>query len=692
VLPLIYNEAPSDWSLVNIVSLSDPPALDETANSTLITVRAVDDENAPLTGYDLQVQYSDNSSLVAPIEEVTTDGTGYANIPVQVMAGAPNTAFKVSVQDITITNSAPAVVTITYRNATPPSVTRYAGYMTYSIGGSDEAPFLTELGDLDATAHIWYDNGSLAQGNASIVLSTTSAGDLASSDLTPISTNYEGWGMIVATSEDGGAYVTGGPYCTAFDYDNYQFWASEDVGYIYAWVWGDVVPATIENGTLEIPMFGQDVATSDFATQILVVPDGLGYFNGDTLTYEIDGTTSIRGDYAIQRGSHVTTTTMAITDRSQNPTPAIKVPNVGYGSARVYGHAWDENNDPVEGATLGVFQAFLGYARATDFQVIPWIQNPGRPASVVTDGSGSAYMTLVALANNGIGTSGATAWKTSVVPGSTVSVAVTAKASVPGTISLFAIERSTFVVQQGLLKIDPITEVTQIGEKVVVTARLTDILGNGVPNIQVIMTVSGGAILETPTLGTDATGKAVFTIDTSQMGAVKAAYITVSGSAAGAGFTIASCQLAVPMRNPGPSVYVGSPVGDKVDSANVTLQGSASSPLGFASVKVKLDNEATQTVVDTTAATSVALTYDFGELDSGEHTIVVNATDALGVSTEKTVTFTVSKGGTDVLPWAIAGIGWILLVVVVVMMMMKGRKPKAETMAPEAAPPPEQKM
>jgi hypothetical protein len=260
-----------------------------------------------------------------------------------------------------------------------------------------------------------------------------------------------------------------------------------------------------------------------------------------------------------------------------------------------------------------------------------------------------------------------------------------------GTVSQFAIERTVFVVQQGLMTLDPITEVSQIGDRVVVTAHVTDVNGAGVPNIQVIMTVSGGALLDTPTLGTDPTGKAVFTIDTSHMGAVRAAFITVTGSAAGPGYSISSCQLMVPVKNPGPVVSVGAPLGTSVNGANVSLEGSVTSPLGFSSVTYTLDGVAGQ-ISGETSTTTVSLHKVLGKLSSGDHVVVVNATDALGVSTEKTVTFTVKKAGIDILPWSIAAIGWILFVIVAVMMMMRGRKPKQEVMAPaagETAPPPE---
>ncbi len=696
VLPLIYNEQPSDWSLVNVVSVTPEPALNEGANTTVIQVRAVDQLNNPLPDYKLYVQYSNSTDLFNPMTDVVTDINGLASVQVQVKAGAPNTAFKVVIQNITITNSGPGVVTVTYDSATPPADTRYAGYITWSLDASPVAPFLLELGALNATAHIWTDTGLQPSGNASIVISTTPSGDLAASALAPISTNFEGWGMVVATSADNGNYVTGGPFATAFDEANFNTWY--DAGYIYAWAWGDVVPVTMVSGVLEIPIVGQNVGPSDFLSRVLVIPNGLGFFNANTYTYEIDGTTSLEGGYALQRGSHVTSTTMKIGSAAGAIAPAIKVPNVGYGSARVFGYATDENNLPVAGADLGVFQAFLYYARATDFEIVPYLSTPARPAATVCDADGTGYMTLVAMSYSA-------ATGSHVIPGSTGTVPVTVKASMFGTISQFAIQRAVFVVQQGLLKLEPVTEVTQVGSKVTVSARVTDALGNGVPNIQVILTVGGGAVLETPTLGTDATGRCVFTIDTSQMGPIRAAFIPVSASAAGPGFTISSSQLAIPVRNPGPSVFVGSPLGAKVDSKNVTLQGSVTTPLGLTSVTVKLDALAAETLQEATAATSVTLTKNFGTLANGTHTLVINATDALGVSTESSVTFTVvtaAGGGTTIItekesatvPWALAAIGWILFVIIAVMMMMKGRKPKSSSMTPgegevKETPPPE---
>jgi hypothetical protein len=400
------------------------------------------------------------------------------------------------------------------------------------------------------------------------------------------------------------------------------------------------------------------------------------------------------GNYVAQKSAQVTATSMAMIDPLDPDQvinkPVVKVQQTGFDYTRVYGYATDENNAPVSGATVQCFQVFRYYGRATDFVILPYGTTPFRPATVKTGSSGAAFETLISLSNNMAGTT----WNGFITPGSMTAL-VNCKASVSGTVSLFATQQVAMVAQQPLLRVEPITSVLAVGSKVPVKVTVTTIDGTGVGNIPVTLAVSGGATLESSTLGTDSNGVAVFSVDTSAMQGIKAALVNVSASTAGSGFSVAAAQLMFAVRNPGPTISVGAPLGTKVNGANVTLEGSATDPLGFTSVKVKLDGGASVTLSDQTSATTVSLSHSFGKLSSGAHTIVVNATDALGVSTEKTVSFTVEKGKMDILAWSIAAIGWILFVVVAVMMMMRMRKPKPEMMGPEpaeSAPPAEQKL
>ena len=699
VFPLIYNEAPSSWSLVKIVDLTAPPALNDSVNSTIIRVQALNETGVELPFHKLNVTYTNNANatvLVDPTMSVTTDDLGLANIQVTVKADTPSTAFKVQVQNLTIINSGPATVTVTYRNeTTAPENMTYAGYVQWNT----TAQFMGPMGKITAEAHVWNNTGELTNNVlAGLVVGTSKAGDLANSVLAKYSTNSEGWGMTVVSNADAGNYITGGPFNTTFNETDWDFWYN--VAEYIGWDWGTIQGVNIVNGSLDVPISGIEVAASDYLSQLYIVPNGLGIFNGTTYSYEIDGTTSLKGDYVIQKSSKVVATSMSMRNPADPSAlkPVIQTMATGVDSTRVYGVGTDENNEPVAGATLQCFQVFRSYARSTDFVIVPWGRNPFRTGSVTTDATGTGYMTLLSLANNMITLqpSGATIWQGFIVPG-TNSPLVNAKASVRGAVSIFATQSVVMIAQQAFIELTPIVEAAPVGADVLVTATAKDINGAAIPNLAITLTVSGGASVASPTQGTDPAGKAVFAVSTKEMRGVKAAFVTTTASGGGPGYAVAAAQMMFPVKNPGPVISVGAPLGTKVSGDNVTLEGSATSPLGFTSIKVKLDSESTVTLSDETSATTVSLSHSFGELKSGEHTLVINATDALGVSTEKTVTFTVAKGKTDMLAWSLAAIGWILFAIVAVLLFMRTRKPKSEAMAPEAgeakeAPPPEQKL
>jgi hypothetical protein len=420
----------------------------------------------------------------------------------------------------------------------------------------------------------------------------------------------------------------------------------------------------------------------------------MGFFNLTSLSYEIDGNTSLKGDYVIQKSSTITQASMSMTNSAGDLKPILKAKAAGFDSTNVVGVAKDENNNTVAGATVQAFQVFRYYARATDFVIIPFGSSPFRPGSSTTDADGVGTLVLASLANNMIGTS----WQGFIVPQSTLSAIVDCKLSVPGTVSMFAAQQVTIIAQQAFLSFDPVLTVSGVGKNILVTAHVTDASGVGQASIPVTIGLSGGATVDNPTLATDSNGVAVFSIDTSQMQGVKAAFIKVTGKAGGPGFSIAGAALALAVRNPGPTITVGAPLGTKVAPDNVTLSAVVYDAVGVQGVKVRLDGGTSITLTGPANGVTWELTHAFGKLAKGDHTIVVNATDSLGVSAEKSVTFTVKGAPSNVLPWAIAAVGWILFVVVAVWMMMKMRGPKPETMSPTPEAPevmkqePEQKM
>jgi len=120
----------------------------------------------------------------------------------------------------------------------------------------------------------------------------------------------------------------------------------------------------------------------------------------------------------------------------------------------------------------------------------------------------------------------------------------------------------------------------------------------------------------------------------------------------------------------------------------------------LAAVRVVVDGVTTNLVIADGSAPNRSVfnpadtlkTYEatMSNLALGAHTVVVNATDALGVSSEETFTFTVVEadedgGGADTLVLAIGIIGWIVAAIVIVLLLMKTRKPKPAA-EPEMAP------
>lgn len=567
VFPLIFNSAPSTWFLTRVVSVSPAPALDEASNTTSIIVEALTETGVALPDYRLNVTYTNSAILVAPVDHVVTDALGQATITVKVKAGEATTAFKVAAQNLSVVNSVPATVTVTYLGPTAPANPLFAGYLTYN----PIQPFMGPMGSTTATAHVWNDSGTPTNlVEASIVVSGTSAGDLATSDLISWSSNFDGWGLIVATHDDQGNYITGGPFNTSYDYANWALLEAENgLGYI-AWTWEMMKGINITGGVLDIPIVGQDVAASDLISQIFVVPNGNGFFNTTSLSYEIDGNTSLKGDYVIQKSSTITQASMSMTDSAGNLKPVLKAKSAGFDSTNVNGFAKDENNDTVAGATVQAFQVFRYYARATDFVIIPYGSNPFRPGSSTTDADGVGSLVLASLANNMIGTT----WSGFIVPQSTLSAIVDCKLSVPGTVSMFAAQQVTIIAQQAFLSFDPVLTVSGVGQNILVTAHVTDASGVGQASIPVTIGLSGGATVDNPTLATDSSGVAVFSIDTSQMQGVKAAFVKVTGKAGGPGFSIAGAALALAVRNPGPTISVGSPLGTNCRSGERNAERS----------------------------------------------------------------------------------------------------------------------
>ena len=673
---LIFNAAAPDWVMTQIVSAKTATWSGFPNNVTSVTVKATDDEGNILALHALNITYSDESLVFAPVRTVTTTGAGLASFPVQFKAMADSKALRIRIGDDTVLNSLSAYVTLTYKGTATPVPTMYGGYMTWDI----PAPYMGPMGAITATAHVWDQDGAAATGiNASLIVSGTSYGSLAWCDLINWDSTYDGWGINIVTSNDNANIVTSGPFNTYYDMANWQTWY--DNGYIY-WNWtDDTLPGNpqimtgvdITGGTVDIAVYGVDVAPVDLIGSIFLVPDGMGFFNDSTLAYEIDGPTTLGADYVVGRSYQVAVPNMAITK------PVMIAKSVGVDSTTVVVSVQDQNGDPLSGAKTKVYQNSL--RGNLDYMVIPYGSSKWSSSTVTTGSSGTATSTIIPVAKN------------NVVTQSSLQADVYASASKSGYISMFTQGIVTIHVQQAFIALDPIYDVQLIGDKISVKATVTDAAGKAILGLPVELTVGGGATIQQPTLGTDAKGVALFEVDTSQIGNVRAAFVPIQAKAAGVGYEFALSAMMVPVKNTGPTVTLLTPTsGVEVVNTNVSLLANAYDMNGIQTVKYSLDGGTAITLTGTAGATTWDVSVALGKLSAGTHTLVVNATDSLGVSAETTVTFTAvkEKAKTDMVAWGVAIVGWVVAALIAVMLLM--RKPKAPeaAMAPEPAKPEEE--
>ncbi len=658
---LIYNEELPDWVMARVVDVTTT-ALDSASNSTTITVSAVDDEGNPLADHTMAVMYGDEDIVFDPVTEVITDGAGEATVAVQIKSGVASCGLRVTVVNDTVLNSAAATVTLTYLGAAEPDMTLYGGYVVW-----DDPQYIGPLGEVTATAYFWDHNGDVANCNSTMILSGTTYGSLVWSDDIMWDSLWDWLGIAISTTGDGGNFVTSGPLATWFSYESWEVNNYPDGEWWLYWGWGDMYGIDIVDGEYAFNVFGIGVAAADLMSNVYFVPEGYGYFNETSLSYQIDGATTISSEFVIGRSYSVVGANFEVDD------PILTAYVGGYDTMSVMATVTDETNSPVEDASLSAYENSI--SGNTDYDVIP--------GAVATDADGYAETTVV-----GIGADN------TVAPAS-VKVPLYVKPSVEGAVSLFAQTEIYVYTQHSFVTFDPIVDIAEIGDQVTVTAYVTDFAGNPIPNIEVELTSSVGSIVN-PIQSTNSDGEVTFVLDTGGITLAKGAFLPLQAKAGGPGYEVSLAKMTVAAMNAAPSVTVGYPAADAedVDGSNVVVSASVYDSNGIQSVTISVDGASPTTLTGTAGAMSWNIAHVAGELEDGEHTVTITATDMLGVASETEVSFTSAMpdtggdGETDVLPWAIAAIGWIVAVAVLVLMLMKKPKtPKPSSMALEEPEP-----
>jgi hypothetical protein len=679
---LIYNSAAPDWTMAQVdPSTTGTVSLTRAANTTAIVVNVTDDNGNPLATHNLTVEYSNVSLVFDPVEWVVTDGAGQATVDVQFKDSAESSALRVVIVNKSALNAVPATITLTY-GGTAPYPEMYGGYMVWDIDGNaatQEPQFMAPMGDITATAYVWDNAGVPATGiNASLIVSGTAYGSLSWSDLINWDSTFDGWGINIITGVDNANLVTSGPFNTYYNHTDWDYWYNT-AGYIY-WNWTDdtlpgnpqvMTGVSITGGKLTIAISGQAVAPIDLIGKVYVVPKGVGSFNGDTLAYNIIGPTTISGDYSIGRSYAVAAATLDIAK------PVMTVKATGFDSTVCTVIGTDENNAPIDGARAKVYQNSL--RGNLDYTIIP-------SGTVPTNADGEGSLTMIAE-------------KANLVTQASVRADVFATATVSGAISLFAQNQVVMHVAQAYVTLDPIQTVQKIGDKIAVTATVTNSAGGAVPNLPVELTTSGGATVTQAAMASDASGHVTFELDTSGITGARAAFVPVQAKCGGIAYEVGLATMSIPVMNEGPTISVLSPAASaEVVKKNVVMTASVSDMNGVQTVKLSVDGGTVTTVQGTAGETTWDITEMLGNLTKGSHSVKVNATDSLGISTETTVTFTAinEKAGTSMAVLGGLVIGWILAVVFAVMwFMMRPKKPEAEAAAaaePEPAKPEEPKL
>jgi hypothetical protein len=687
---LILNEALPDWTMAQVdAAATGTVALDRAANSTSIVVTVTDDEGYTLAHHTLSVEYSNESLVFLPNSDldVETDHSGQATVDVQFKDSAASAALRVVIKNTTALNAVPATVTLTYAGDAPVP-TMYGGYMVWDLDGNvatQDPQFMGPMGAITATAYIWNETGAPADGiNASLMVSGTTYGSLAFCDLLNWDSTWDGWGINIISGVDEANLVTSGPFNTYYDFADWDYWYN-DAEYIY-WNWTDESGSTpydvmtgvdIVGGELTIEIYGQAVAPVDLIGQVYVVPEGVGTFNGDTYAYNIIGPTTISGDYVLGRSYTVSAATLALAK------PVLTVKAVGFDSTVATVTATDENNDPIEGASALVYQNSL--RGNLDYMIVPYSSATAQWSSkaVPTDANGIGKETLIAVAKNNIVTQAG------------VKADVFATATVEGAITLFAQNAVVMHVAQAYVALDPIQDTQRIGDKITVTATVKDSSGKVVPSLPVELTAGGGATVTQGAMASDASGRVTFDLDTSAMNDVKAAFVLVQAKCGGVAYEVGLATMAIPVMNEGPAISVLSPAasGEVVKKA-VVMTASVSDSNGVQTVKVSVDGGAVTTVQGTAGETTWDIAQTLGDLSKGDHSIKVNATDSLGVSSETTVAFTAvnEATGTSMAAWGAAIAGWAVAAIIAVLWLMRKPKSPESAMTPEPEKPEEPKL
>jgi len=614
---LIFGDSPPDWAMVRVLGVKTT-SLSYDSPATTVTVEVVDDEGTRLPRRMLDVSYSDSAKVADPVLSILTNKKGVAIIPVQVNGLVDSCALKVKVSDHSALSGVSASVTLTYVGLSPPIAELFGGYITFS----EPAQYLTPLGAIEATVWAWDSAGNPADVPAALMLSSTPYGTLTWSDDIYWDTTLDYLGVNIVSYADGGNYVASGPMNTPFDEANYWEWYYDMNGYLF-WDWGMMTGVQFVGGSYTFLIYGIDVAHLDQVGDIFIVPDGTGYFNPATLNYEIDGMTSIAGEYIVGRSYRAVSVDYEVED------PVMTAYALNFDSTTFTGTVTDENGLPVEGAGMLAYEN--GITGNRNYGVEPNSGTPRHSAPATTDASGIAHAVVTAVGYPNYGSPQPTAYSLAPV--------IYVKPTMLGAISIISQSQIFIHPQATKSALSPIWSPQQVGQQVPVTVQVTDASGTPTPDLNVRLLAGAGTTLEYVTT-TDDSGQATLMVDTSSIVSSKGGFMPVTVSVGGPAYASSTVRMMVPMQNIMPEVEILAPTeGAVVSGTTVTVRVLANDANGIWGLGLSLDGGPMVSVSGPIGSAAWAVVRNLSGITIGPHVLTATAYDAYNVAGQDVVSF-----------------------------------------------------
>jgi hypothetical protein len=683
---VVYNDAAPDYLIVSIDAVTTT-ALSPTSNEATITVLLTDANGDPISGETLDILYSNDSRVSSPVTEVTTVADGTADVIVALADTGESGAVRVTIDKLTAPNIVSDTVTLTYVDPSdPPEATMYGGYIQFDL-----SKYISEWGTIGVTAYVFDQDGVPADGvNATVVVPATTSGQLLEWTDYEMNSLWEYAGILIYTNADEQNIATSGAFASPL--------IDRAAEYMDFW-WGFIpVGVNITGGVYTTDLYGVDITSLDTLNDIYILPGswGTGIFDGEEdfgtrddegpwiLNFVFHGETMISSSIAYGRASGFTGARYTIAD------PVLQASATDFDTTTLEVWIYDENNDVVEGAMAAAYEGSNTPDYVLDPYTVAWSAYyeiyRGFPDQIETDADGYATWGIECAA----------------IDPATGEYNMVPKVTVPNLYVRGYVDGTFSLLSQTQLVIEPVVRVAfaafeaevtpqPMGFATTVSATVVDLNGDPIPDLPVTISVSGGAAFD-PEAMTNADGKVTFAIDSSEVSDVAAAFVAVELTTGG-GYEASNAKAMIAVVNEAPSVVVSVPGEDEeVVGPNATVLGSMYDLNGLATATLMVDTGTPIDLLDADGETTVLISEVVAGLAVGEHTITVAATDSLGQETEVVVTFTLlaeeEAAGTDMLPWIVAAIGWIVAAVVLVVLLMKMRKPAGA--APEAVEEPEE--